>query len=93
MTDLKSGDSEPVNAGELTREDVGDSIAAQAHLPKSGWFEVKAIVRVRAVDESDAINRLSSAIADAKVPGLYPVGEFSARDIEDPIKQARRRFR
>lgn len=57
--------------------------------PPDTWFEVTAVFQVRADDEDAATHRISDAVADANIPGLFPVGTFSARPTVDPIERAR----
>jgi hypothetical protein len=61
----------------------------------SRWFEVRVVLKVKAADDSDAINRASAALRYGveMAEGVYPVADFAARDTEDPIEQARRRIR
>lgn len=56
------------------------------------WFEVTATIKVKAADESDAINRVAGAIRHGykKAPGVYPVGNFDARETTDPLTRTAR---
>lgn len=45
----------------------------------SRWFEVRAVVRVRAADSSDAVGRVAGVLA--KDGGVYPVGRFGASQV------------
>ncbi len=47
--------NEPVNAGRLTRTDVGDSIAAQAHLPAKREEEFSVCVQVMTDQDRDRV--------------------------------------
>lgn len=55
------------------------------------WFEVHALVKVQAVDETEAINRVAEAIRAGYVQPVYPIGEFNAQVCEDPTVYVPRR--
>lgn len=55
------------------------------------WFEVTAVVRVRAASEDDAIKRITTAVTTQNVPGLYLIGEFMADVTEPPTNRPRDR--
>lgn len=48
------------------------------------WYEVTATVKVEALSEREAINRVAHSITTTNVPGLHPVGAFKAQPCEDP---------
>jgi hypothetical protein len=56
------------------------------------WFQVLGSFEVKAVDQDEAIRKISDAVTTEKVPGLFPVGTFDAREVDDPIARARRRL-
>ena len=55
------------------------------------WFQVVASFEVKAADTDTAIRLISDAVTTEKVPGLFPVGTFDARPVDDPIIRARER--
>ncbi len=74
MTDISGGGA--VNAGKLTREDVGDSIAAQAHLPRQGP------VRTVEVGEYDGEPEVYLVIYDVGYDGLESIEGVWAREAD-----------
>lgn len=55
------------------------------------WYEVRAIMRVRAADEDDAVDRIATRLRGAeKISGLFPVGAFDVAECEDPTLPQRR---
>lgn len=57
------------------------------------WFQVVCSFEVKAADQDAAINLISDAVTTEKVPGLFPIGTFDARPVDDPVERARRRRR
>lgn len=56
------------------------------------WFQVVASFEVKGADSDEAIRKISDAVTVEKVAGLFPVGTFNAREVDDPITRARRRM-
>lgn len=49
-----------------------------------GWFLVHSAVKVRAANQAEALKRISDALAEAGIEGLFPVGTFDAVPCDDP---------
>jgi hypothetical protein len=56
------------------------------------WFEVQVVLKIRAADDGDAINRAAAVLrlGYQSVGGMHPVGNFDAWPCASPLMKERR---